>query len=205
MPGRRYHLSVWVTDKTPGWKLANRVVPQGYTIRVEKYYRVAYAPGRREHLDLELELTADEVAAIRKGDPTPDGWVLVPRTWLELDVVSSPTEPFRCVALRAPGGISTPEQRFPLVGIVTEATATIASKDGSFTDLPRGLEYEDTLWEAGRARGRKRPRRAITPERLEEVAQIASENPRTPTAAVQHRFGISRGYARKLIKLAETS
>ena len=110
--------------------------------------------------------------------------------------------PPRCVVLRAPAGISTPEQRFPLAGIVTTATAAVASKDGSFMDPPHGLEYEDALFEAGRARGRKRARREITPERLEEIARVAGEHPVKPTAAVQHHFGISRGYARKLIKLA---
>ena len=204
MPQRRYELSVWPTDKTPGWKLGSRVVPQGYTIRVERYVHVAYQPGSPEHLDLELQLTEDQVEAMREGSPSAAGWVLVPRPWLELEVESSPTVPPRCVALRAADGISTPELRFPLAGVVTEATAAIASRDGTFTDPPHGLVYEDMLFEASRARGRrKRTRHKITPERLDEVARIVEENPRKTTEAVRRHFGFTRGYSRKLIKLAE--
>jgi hypothetical protein len=204
MARRHYSLSIELTDRTPGWWLHNRVVPQRYTIRVHKLFRVTDRGGSRGYIS--ADLSDAEFDAVTDGAPTVgDNWAIGERTWLELEVESSPTEPPRCVVLRAPHGISTPEQRFPLAGIVTEATARIASKDASFHDAPKGFEYEDTLWEAGRARGRKRARRAITPERLEEVARIAGEHPRTPTAAVQHRFGISRGYARKLIKLAQAS
>jgi hypothetical protein len=168
-------------------------VPRRFTIHVKKYVR---------HSPDGLKQTDVDVSALLDG--ASDDWVGL-KEWLELEVASSPTEPPRCVVLRAPNGISTPEQRFPLAGIVSEAAATIASKDGSFVDYPLGVEYEDTLFEARRVRRRKRPRRAITPARLEEVARIASERPLTPTAAVQHHFGISRGYAFKLIKLAETS
>lgn len=165
---------------------------------------MAYRPGTPEHLDLELELTEDQVEAMRDGSPSPDGWVLVSRPWLELDVESSPTVPPRCVALRAADGISTPELRFPLAGVVTEATAAMASRDGTFTDTPRGIVYEDMLSEASRARGRrKRTRHKITPERLDEVARIVEENPRNTTEAVRRHFGFTRGYSRKLIKLAE--
>ncbi len=113
MPQRRYELSVWPTDKTPGWKLGSRVVPQGYTIRVERYVHVAYQPGSPEHLDLELQLTEDQVEAMREGSPSAAGWVLVPRPWLVLEVESSPTVPPRCVALRAADGISTPDSASP--------------------------------------------------------------------------------------------
>jgi hypothetical protein len=200
----RYALSVEPMDTRLGWRLGNRVVPRGYTIRVAKYFRWHEPePGRRlEWRDLS-DTEVDDVAA---GAPTAgNDWAIGLRPWLELDVVSSPTEPPRCVALRAPNGISTPELRFPLAGVVTEASAAVASADGTFLDPPQGLEYGDAVWEASRARGRKRPRRTVTPERLEEVARVASEHPRTPTAAVQHHFGISRGYARRLIKLAEAT
>ena len=199
MQRRRYSLSIEPTDTRPGWKFGKRVVPRGLTIRVSKYFRFSEDGLKRTDLsDAEADALHDVASA------TAEDWNTIGlRTWLELEVVSSPTKPPRCVVLRAPNGISTPEQRFPLAGIVTEATATIASKDGSFTDYPLDLEYEDTVFEASRVKGRKRPRRAVTPERLEEVTRISGEYPRTPTAAVQHHFGISRGYARKLIKLAE--
>lgn len=194
MARRRYSLSIEPTDPRPGWKLGARVVPRGLTIKVKRYFRFSDDWQRRTDLaDAEFEALAVE-----------DFEKIGIRDWLELDVVSSPTEPPRCVALRAPAGISTPEQRFPLAGIVTEAVAAIASKDGSYVDYAHDLEYEDTLFEASRVRGRKRPRRAVTPERLDEVERVASENPRTPTAAVQRHFGVSRGYAIKLRKLADS-
>jgi hypothetical protein len=52
----------------------------------------------------------------------------------------------------------------------------------------------------GRAR---RTRQRVTPERLADVARVARQHPRTPTAAVQRRFRVSRSYARRLIKKAE--
>jgi hypothetical protein len=199
MAQRRYRLKIEPTDTAPGWKLGkSRVLPRRFTIQVQKYLRYSQ-DGRTQ-----TELSGAEVDALLDvASATRQDWTRIRfGKWLELEVESSPTEPPRCVVLRAPGGISTPEQRFPLAGIVTEAAARIASKDGSFVDYPLGIEYEDTLFEARRGRGRKRARRAVTPDRLEEVARIAEEHPRTPTAAVQHHFGISRGYARKLIKLA---
>jgi hypothetical protein len=179
---RSYAYTVKVTDSTPGWTLGtSRLVPRGYSVYV-------FLPGSGIVLNLLDDKTIVDVST----------------AWLELEVVSTSTEPPRCVALRAPGGISTAELRFPLAGLVTEATAQIATKDGTFTDSAYGIEYEDMLFEASRTRGRKRTRTAVTAERLDEVASVAAQNPRKPTAAVQHRFGgISRGYARKLIKLAE--
>ena len=173
-------------------------MPQAYTVFVKKLIRVT---DDRKWTDL----SDAEFDEIYDGAPTAgDNWMIGERTWLELDVVSSPTVPPRCVALRAPYGIATPELRFPLAGIVTEATAAVASRDGTFTDPPQGLVYEDMLSEASRARGRrKRTRHTITPERLEEVARIAEQNPRKTTEAVRRHFGYSRGYSRKLIKLAE--
>jgi hypothetical protein len=193
-------LFIQTTDPRPGWRLGSRVVPRGYTVGVRRLFRVKEQVGGALKVE---DLSQDESDAAWAGAPPPGDWLLGERDWLELDVVSSPTEPPRCVALRAPRGISTPEQRFPIAGVVTEATAAIASKDGTFIDPPHGIDYEDALFEAQRARGRKRPRRAVTPERLAEVAQVAREYPRAPTAAVQRRFGICRGYARKLIKLAD--
>lgn len=208
---KRHEISYRITDKTPGFKLGNRVVPQGFTIRVQKPIRVNDRSGHWEA----VELSDDEIEAISAGAPTAgDHWAIGLADWLELDVESTPTRPPRCVALRAPGGISTPEQRFPLTGLVVEITARVATK-GALLESPAGdvwvldgatgLELEDMLFEANRARGRKRARSAITDERLEEVARVALAHPRTPTAAVQRHFGISRGYARKLVKLAEAN
>jgi len=168
-------------DETPGWRLGPRVLPQRFTIAVRK-------------LPPRVDATGRDVFNFLAGRGTD---------WLELDVETSPTQPPRCVALRAPGGISTPEQRVPVTSLVQEACAVIASDDGTFLDRPEGSVLEDMRWEVSRARPRKRSRQPITPERLEEVARIAHEHSRTPTAAVQHHLGISRGYAYRLRKLAE--
>ena len=194
----RYALVYWVTDKRRGWKLGNRVVPRGFTIRVSKYFKV------RARRLRSVDLSDDEIEALRAGAPPADDWMVGERDWLELDVESTPTQPPRCVALRAPSGISTPEQRFPLTGVVVQTTARGRDQGRHLPwTPPTALEYEDMLFEANRARGRKRARSAITPERLEEVARIALEHPRTPTEAVKRHFGISRGYARRLIKRAK--
>jgi hypothetical protein len=197
---RPYSLSIQPTDTAPGWRLGNgRVVPRRFTIRVTKYVR--NSPNGLNRTDLS---DAEVSALFDVASATDSEWESVRlRKWLELEVESTSTVPPRCVVLRAPNGISTPEQRFPLASIVTVASATIASRDGSFVDYPLGIEYEDTIFEANRVRGRKRTRRAVTPDRLSEVARIASEHPLKPTAAVQHHFGISRGYAWRLIKLSQ--
>lgn len=201
----RYEIVFRTTDPEPGWNLGgNRFVPRRYTISVQKYFRVT------DEGATWVELSHAEVVALHKGAPT-DGhdarggyWAVAPADWLELDCESTSTMAPRCVALRAPGGISTPEQRFPIAGLVAEATARLSRKDGeTFFNIPQGIELEDARAEARRIQGRRRPRSAITDERLDEVLDIVGRYPRTPTAAVQRHFKISRGYARKLIKLAE--
>jgi hypothetical protein len=198
--GRHYLLVIQATDTRPGWRLNDRVVPHAYTIQVRKHARAF----KRESVVEWVDLTDEEMDAIEDGAPSSgDDWDLGTRPWVEVDIESSATEPPRCVALRAAKGISTPELRFPLTGVVTEATAFIASRDGRFQDPPQDLEYEDVLFEASRIRGRKRTRQAVTPEHLAEIARTAREHPRAPTAAVQRRFGYSRGHARRLIKRSQ--
>lgn len=199
---RRYPIAVQVTDPEPGWKLGTRVLPSRYTIVVERLFRV-----RDDGTASEL-LTDDEYDAVTAGAGLREkGWVVGATEWLRLDVSSSPAEPPRCVALHAAGGIGTAEQRFPLAGIIAEASAAISSRTGSFKlgsfDLPTRDEYDDALFEAKRARGRKRTRDPVTADRLEAVAHVARQHPGKRTAAVKAHFRISRGYARKLIKQAE--
>jgi hypothetical protein len=197
---RRYSLSVEPVDARQGWTLGrNRVLPRSFTVRVHRYFR--FSDDRRRRDDLS---DADVAALFDPASATRDDWQRIGvRNWLELEVVSSPTEPPRCVSLRAPDGISTHEQRVPLAGILAEAASAIASEDGSFVDYPRDTEYQDMVAEIGISRGRRRKRRSVTPERLAEVREVALANPRTPTAAVRRHFEISRVYARKLIKLSE--
>jgi hypothetical protein len=192
-----YPLAIQVTDPTPGWKLGARVLPHRYLVHVRKLAR--FDDDGRPF----AELSPSEVATLRR-DGNTDPYI-GEIDWLTLEIESDPTRPPRCVALRAPRGISTPEQRFPLAGIVTEASAAVASRDGSFLDPPQGLDYDDARFEVNRSRGRRRGRSAITTERLEDVARVARQHPRTPTAAVQAHFRISRGYARRLIKKAEAA
>jgi hypothetical protein len=202
--------SIEITEKRRGWKLGSRVLPASFTIRVSKLTKFRHLPPEQPEV---FDLTDEELAAVER-DPLfleDDGWLVSLRTWLELDVESSPTTPPRCVTMRAPQGISTDEQRLPLAGIIAESCAAIASRNGSFElgvpfDVPaRREEYEDALFEANRARRRRRTREAVTDERLADVARIAREHPRTPTAAVQRHFRVSRGYARRLIKQAEAA
>jgi hypothetical protein len=200
-----------ITDKRHGWKLGSRVLPAAFTIRLDRYIRVR---DPLAHPSVEppewFDLTDDELSAYY-SDPVAferSGWIFSVRTWLELDIESSPTTPPRCVAMRAEQGISTEEQRLPLAGLVAESCAALASKSGSFElgsrDFPTPDEYEDALFEANRVRRRRRTREAVTNERLAEVARIALEHPRTPTEAVRRHFGFNaRGYARRLIKRAE--
>jgi hypothetical protein len=210
---RPYHeRRIQITDKSHGWKLGSRVLPAAFTIHLDRYTRL-------RNFDLDhppewafemFDLTDEEFSAFEK-DPLfleNDGWLIGQRTWLELDVESSSTVPPRCVAMRAPQGISTDEQRFPLAGLIAQSCAAIASKNGSFElgslDFPATREdYEDALFEANRARRRRRTREAVTDERLAEVARIALDHPRTPTEAVRRHLHVSRGYARRLIKQAE--
>lgn len=208
----RYPLFFEVTDARPGWQLGNRFAPRGLTITVQKYFRV-----RQDFTDPEV-LSDEDHAAVQQGrycgaqytiapgevvgDPE---WALGLLDWIMLDVTSSDTQPPQCVALRAPRGIGTAELRFPFASIVTTAVAAVASKDGSFRDFPHGLEYEDTVFEADRIRKRRRRRKPVTDERLQQVADLARANPTKPTAAVQHGLGVSRGYAIRLRKQAETA
>ena len=200
---RPYQLSYRPTDERPGWRLGTRVVPRGFTVRAERCFVHEDGPNgtfsdRRltDAETLEWINTPEEERRGRSG-------ILGLWTWLELDVESAPDQPPRCVALRAPHGISTPEQRFPITTVVTVATAHMASEDGSFPPKKTEFDFEDDLFEAKRVRGRKRARQAITDERLEEVARVAREHSGKPTAAVQHHFRVSRGWARKLRQRAE--
>ncbi len=203
---RRYALVTEITDDRPGWPVPpRRVLPRAYTIRVQRYVR--------NDGDRARELTDAELAELVQDPERAGDWLVGYRNWLVLSVETSATQPPRCVTLHAPRGIGTPELRFPLAGIVTEASAMLASRKrasgdppgplGQHLDLPGPIEYEDVVWELGRTRGRKRSHHAVTEARLAEAARIAAENPRTPTAAVQHHFKVSRGYARRLIKLAQ--
>jgi hypothetical protein len=200
-----------ITDEQPGWRVGDRVLPRAYTVSLKKYVRGPsdarsnreFWSQARELTDAEREVWARDEAAFERDEDC----VISLKLWLELDIETAEDQPPRCVALRAPDGIGTPEQRIPLVGIVTEASASIANRNESFKlgelDFPGLIEFEDVKWELGRARGHKRVRREITRERLEEIVQVARRYPRTPTAAVQYRFGYSRGHARRLIKQAE--
>jgi hypothetical protein len=132
----RYPWNIEITDRTPGWKLGARVLPRGYTITVNKVFRIrGDVPAREPRATAELLSDADH-DALRRGEYAGaegnTGWILGETDWLKLDITSSPTQPPRCVTLHAPGGIGTPEQRFPLAGILAEASAAIASKNGSF-------------------------------------------------------------------------
>jgi hypothetical protein len=208
-----YQQTVSVTDKRQGWKLGSRIVPRGLKVELWKLtrYRDINLDDYPEKWE-EVDLTDDEDAAFERGTlELPNGWFLNQRLWLALEIESSPTTPPRCVTLRALEGISTPEQRFPLAGIVAEAAARFASKAGSW-ELGQydhfsktHDEYEDDLFEANRARHRRRTRQTVTTERLADIARVAQEHPGTPTAAVQRHFHVSRGYARRLIKQAEAA
>ncbi len=208
---RPYHeRSIQVTDTSHGWKLGSRVLPSAFTIRLARYTRIRDFDLSPEQVEV-FDLTDDELSAVEK-DPRSfesDGWLIGQRTWLELDVESSPTTPPRCVAMRAPQGVGTDEQRFPLAGLIAETAARLASKTGTW-ELGKldhvyktRDEYEDDLFEVNRARRRRRTREPVTDERLADVARIALDHPRTPTEAVRRRFRVSRGYARRLIKQAE--
>jgi hypothetical protein len=206
VPGvwRGYEVRVQVTDPAPGWKLGARTLPRHCTAIVSKLWRFDSETGRPV-----AELSTREVAALlradRDGTRDPDNPFVGVIDWLRLEIESTPELPPQCTAMHAPAGIGTPEQRFPLSSLVTDVAAMVASRNGSFFDGPMGLDYEDTRFEVGRARSRRRGRIAVTTERLEEVARVARKYPRTPTAAVQNHFRVSRGYARRLIKMAEES
>jgi hypothetical protein len=210
---RPYLISWQVTDQRHGWKLGTRVLPHRYVVRIDRYVLCDSHSGQliRELTETEVtEWSSRPESAQEFFEPdNPDSGLYSRFTWLELEVASTPTHPPLVVALRAPGGISARELRFPFTGIVTEATARLASTTGSWElgslDWPTGDAYEDNLFEAKRARGRKRTREPITDERLAAAARVAREHPRTPTAAVQRHFRISRGYARRLLKLAEAA
>ena len=190
----RFRLGVQVVDTSLGWKLGTRALPRRYVVSV-------YTP---ETSGVYVAGDGTPVALVDRG-PRPHAVEerITLRHWLDLEIESTAQQPPRCVALRAPGGISTPELRIPLAGIVAEASAAVASRDGTFTDLPDRIAFSDNLFEADRAKGRSRSPRAKTPERLAHVARIARENPRTPTAAVGRELGITRQHARRLIKQAE--
>ncbi len=205
-----------VTDSRPGWKLGARVIPTGFKIGVNRYTRVdgevdAFDP--HPHIDL----TDEEAAALKAGerDFLSPGWIPSLRLLLELEVESDSNTPPRCVALRAPQGISTVEQRLPLAGLVAQAAAYLASETGNW-DLVKGqrLDYlyktreqrEDDLFEARRKLGKHRKRRQpVTAERLAQVLQVARSDPAQPTKAVQDVFGFARGYAFRLIRRAEAA
>lgn len=200
---RQYELAISITDDRRGWKVEpDRWLPRAYTITVQKYWWASTVDGA--YLG---DLTPEEIGALRREEissrDTDASRMVSVYDWLRLDIKTTDKQRPLCVALHAPRGIGTPEQRAPLAGIVTEASAAIASTSSGYADLPGPIEYQDVVWELGQARWRKRARRRITPERLEEVARIAREHPRTPTAAVQHHLGISRAYAFRLRKLAE--
>jgi hypothetical protein len=190
-------ISIHPTDPAPGWKAGRtRVLPSRYTIKIDRWAHRSPKPP----FDVKL-LTDDEHDALVRGEYPRRN--VTPTTWVELEIESSPEQPPRCIALRAPLGIGTPELRFPLASIVDTASATIASADGTFIDWAKDIEFEDTLFEIERVRRRRRRREKITDERLTEIAQLARKHPRKPTAAVVRRFGYSRGYTRRLIKMAE--
>jgi hypothetical protein len=52
-------------------------------------------------------------------------------------------------------------------------------------------------------RGRRRPRRKVTPERLAEIARVVAEHATAPTRAVMNHEHVSRVYALELIRQAE--
>ena len=145
---RRYALVTEITDDRPGWPVPpRRVLPRAYTIRVQRYVR--------NDGDRARELTDAELAELVQDPERAGDWLVGYRNWLVLSVETSATQPPRCVTLHAPRGIGTPELRFPLAGIVTEASAMLASRKrasgdppgplGQHLDLPGPIEYEDVV------------------------------------------------------------